>query len=250
MPALLPLPWRPTGETDRSAGLEWTGASSMSAPGSEQRQRVTGETETGRLVVNLYIYMWCVSLYNVVRTIDLDLIQVQVKSYKWFLQCDLEYVCLGRSVSLSQSKGPSEVLSHRCWSRSWLAYRYQEVNTCRGDWCICFRPGSGVDLADVVLVRVVFWGHQQQDESLGELDPIQWHHTHVKEDPKQYRQRDLAQNLPNHDGQTWEGGRDLIRTSNTNSKSIQRGLNHGKMDMAAETWKLFASHLSGFFTSN
>lgn len=58
------------------------------------------------------------------------------------------------------------------------------------------------DLADVVVVGVVFWGHQQQDESLGELDPIQGHHTHVEEDPEQDCQRDLTQNFADDDGQT------------------------------------------------
>lgn len=52
------------------------------------------------------------------------------------------------------------------------------------------------------MVGVVLWGHQQQDESLSELDPVQRHHSHVEEDPKQHRQRDLTQNLPDHDGQT------------------------------------------------
>lgn len=45
----------------------------------------------------------------------------------------------------------------------------------------------GTDLADIVVVRVVFWRHQQQDESVRELDPIQRHHSHVEEDPKQHR---------------------------------------------------------------
>lgn len=58
----------------------------------------------------------------------------------------------------------------------------------------------GTDLADIVVVRVVFWRHQQQDESVRELDPVQRHHSHVEEDPKQHRKWDLTQNIPNHDG--------------------------------------------------
>lgn len=57
-------------------------------------------------------------------------------------------------------------------------------------------------LTDVAVVRVVFGRHQQQDEALRKLDPVQGHHTHVEEDPKQDRQRDLTQNLPYYDGQT------------------------------------------------
>lgn len=60
----------------------------------------------------------------------------------------------------------------------------------------------GADLANVVVVRVVLRGHQQQDESVCELDPIQRHHAHVEEDPKEHRERDLTQYVPNHDGQT------------------------------------------------
>lgn len=56
-------------------------------------------------------------------------------------------------------------------------------------------------LADVALVRVVLWRHQQQDEPLCQLDPIHGHHPHVEEDPKQHCQGDLTQNLPDHDGQ-------------------------------------------------
>ena len=63
-------------------------------------------------------------------------------------------------------------------------------------------PGGGADLADVVLVGVILRGHQQQDESFGELDPVQRHHTHVEEDAKENRQRDLTQNIPDHYGQT------------------------------------------------
>ena len=66
-----------------------------------------------------------------------------------------------------------------------------------------FMPGGGrTHLADVVLVGVVLRGHEQQDEPLSELDPVQRHHAHVEEDPEQNRQRDLTQNLPDHDGQT------------------------------------------------
>lgn len=49
------------------------------------------------------------------------------------------------------------------------------------------RPRGGADLANVVVVGVVLRGHQQQDESVCELDPIQRHHAHVEEDPKEHR---------------------------------------------------------------
>lgn len=80
------------------------------------------------------------------------------------------------------------------------------VNNFGGSSCTCPRSGGGANLADVVVVGVVLGGHQQQDESLSELDPVQRHHTHVEENPKQHCQRYLTQNLPDHDGQTWEGG--------------------------------------------
>lgn len=66
------------------------------------------------------------------------------------------------------------------------------------------RTETGTYLVDVVLVWVVLWRHQQQDETLCQLDPIQGHHTHVEEDTKQNRQGNLAQNLSDDDGQTWQ----------------------------------------------
>lgn len=51
---------------------------------------------------------------------------------------------------------------------------------------------------------MIFWRHQQKDESVCELNPIQRHHTHVKEDPKQHRKRDLTQNISDDNGQAYK----------------------------------------------
>ncbi len=100
-------------------------------------------------------------------------------------------------------------LGRTAWVWHWLlcgVYWWNDLK--KTSWLVSrrsLRVHRLADLADVVLVRVVLWGHQQQDESLGELNPVQWHHTHVEEDPKQHCQRDLTQNLPNYNGQTWMG---------------------------------------------
>lgn len=57
-------------------------------------------------------------------------------------------------------------------------------------------------LNNVDVVRVVLGWHEDQEQSLVELDAGEGRNPHVEEDAKEHSQRDLPQHVPHHNGQT------------------------------------------------
>lgn len=119
----------------------------------------------------------------------------------WGFSQDTQYKSLLPSVLLVTTikMSVSNAITAVCYCHSsFLREQWPKIlfiNKQKTDW--------SPDLAHIGVIRVVFRGHQQQQDPFCHLDSIQWHHTHVQEDAKQHSDRDLTEQITDYYWETY-----------------------------------------------